>query len=249
MDKYTQILIQLIQECGGLVEDNLYVVEPGCKIMHTSEVPVCTQNLFQKLNISNERDYENIGEFNARLCYLSFNNSSNNTNINDKLVELGHLSIYNDIYVTFLISGISDEVLKEFTAHCEAKISRLTSSKTKAMCQTLYRVYGSTEQVAKQKKYIQQFLELRRQYLENSNDDIEMQNMFNLGMKCTSFTFSMNLKDYHKLFIGRIPEKGNESDIRLMCMKMCKMLNALYPKVIRNVDYYIGSSNSEKYKI
>ena len=73
--------------------------------------------------------------------------------------------------------------------------------------------------------------------------------MFNLGMKATAFTFCMTIKDYHKLFIGRIPELGNESDIRLICRKMCNILHELYPKIIHPADYYENINNGEKYKV
>jgi len=78
------------------------------------------------------------------------------------------------------------------------------------------------------------------------NQNKEIQNMFNIGMKSTAFTFCMSVKDYHKLFIGRMPENGNEYDIRLMCKKMCIMLHELYPKIIKEPNYYENAHNSDK---
>ena len=252
---YKDNLVKLVEHTGGKVEDNLFVVEPGCIVINKTEPTHEGNKIFTNFDINNQMDYENVGELNARLCYLSFNklnNKGRQSNINDRLIDLGHLSIYNDIHVTFLIAGISDEILKEFTAHNEAKVSRLTSSKTKAMTNTLYRLMGNKEEQEIQKKYIYKFLELRDQYLKETGKkgcNVEYKNMFNLGTKCTAFTFSMSIKDYHKLFIGRMGERGNESDVRLMCAKMCNILQKLYPKVIKDVDYYLGSSNSDKYRL
>jgi len=241
-------MIDLINKSNGIIESNMFVVEPGCIIINKTELQENANELFNDFNINNKPSYELSGEFNARLCYLSFSNKSTK-NINDTLINLGHLSIYGDIYVTFLIAGISDEVLKEFTAHTEAKINRLTSSKTTAMNDTLYRVFGTHEEMNLQKKYILEFMVLRNSYLKDCNElnqNKEIQNMFNIGMKSTAFTFCMSVKDYHKLFIGRMPENGNEYDIRLMCKKMCIMLHELYPKIIKEPNYYENAHNSDK---
>ena len=45
-----------------------------------------------------------------------------------------------------------------------------------------------------------------------------------------------------------MPFSGNESDIRLICHQMCLVLRELYPKVIKDIDYYLGIGNNEKYK-
>ena len=240
-------MLKLLHECGGTIEDELFVIDPGCKIINMTKPTNFAHNLFNKLDITNEYEYESIGEFNARLCYLSFNNKKNN--ITDTIINLGHLSVYNDIHITFLIVGVSDEVMKEFVAHNEAKVSRLTSSKTNAQKNTLYRVFGSAESIKNQKEFINKFISLRQEYIDNfkTKEPIEIVNMFNLGTKCSTFTFSMNIKDYHKLFIGRIPENGNEHDVRLICKKMCNSLNEIFPKLIRNCDWYEKANNNTKY--
>ena len=245
-------MLKLLHECEGKVDDELFVTEPGCKIIHITKPTNFAQDLFDKFNISNTNDFEAIGEFNARLCYLSFNSETKKT-LTDTIINLGHLSVYNDIHITFLIVGVSDEVMKEFVAHNEAKVSRLTSSKTKSQINTLYRVFGSPESVNHQKDFINRFISLRNEYIghfdqKEPKEPVEIVNMFNLGTKCSAFTFSMNIKDYHKLFIGRMPENGNEHDVRLICKKMCVTLNKLFPKLIRDCDWYEKVNNNVKYE-
>ena len=248
-------MLKLVYECGGKVEDNLFVTDPGCKIIHITKPTNFANDLFKEFNIANTNEFESIGEFNARLCYLTFN-SNKKTNLTDTIIDLGHLSVFNDIHITFLIAGISDEVTKEFVSHNEAKVSRLTSSKTNAQNNTLYRVFGNDNSVSIQKKYINKFISLRQEYVDdqysthnisNVREPIEIINMFNLGTKCSVFTFSMNIKDYHKLFIGRIPEHGNEHDVILICKKMCRLLHELFPKLIREVEWYEKANNNTKY--
>lgn len=240
-------MIQLINDCGGTIEDNLFVTDPGCKIIHITKTTPFANELFEKLNIESENEFESIGEFNARLCYLSFNTN----NLTDTLISLGHLSVYNDIHITFLIVGVSDEVMKEFVSHNEAKVSRLTSSKTNKQLETLYRIFGDDKSIQIQKEYTQNFIDLRQKYISHFDQKKtpEIANMFNLGTKASAFTFSMNLKDFHKLFIGRMPENGNENDIRLVCKKMCTVLHDLFPKLIRTFEWYEKTNNNEKYEV
>lgn len=250
-------MTKLIQECGGVIEDDIFVIEPGCKIIHITQPTEFSGNLFEKFNVINDNILESIGEFNARLCYLNF--KKNSKNITDTIIDLGHLSVYNDIHITFLIAGTSDEIMKEFVAHNEAKVSRLTSSKTTSQNNTLYRVFGNKESIDSQKRFIHKFIDLRNEYVQSVNgtstllqpevsSNIEIQNMFNLGTKCSIFTFSMNIKDYHKLFIGRMPENGNEYDVRLLCKKMCISLHELFPKLIKQPEWYEKANNNTKYQ-
>ncbi len=247
-------LIRLITESGGIVEDDLFVIKPGCMIIKKTELTSDAIDVFNKFNIPTESveqlSYEAGGEFNARLCYLSFKNKESDTNINDTMIELNHLSVYGDIHVGFLIAGISDEVLKEFVSHTEARVSRLTSSKTAAASDTLYRIFGDNNTIQNEKQFIKEFITLRNQYLSTSSTSIgtEQKNMFNLGTKASACTFSMSVKDYHKLFIGRMKEAGNEHDIRLICSMMCEQLHSLYPKIIRDPSYYLGTENGDKLK-
>jgi hypothetical protein len=56
--------------------------------------------------------------------------------------KLKHLSVYAGNDITFLIAGCSIETALEFIAHHESRVARLTSSKTRAMSDTLYSIIG-----------------------------------------------------------------------------------------------------------
>lgn len=244
-------LKELIIDAGGKVEDDIFVTHIGCMLVQETTATDDFLDLCDKHNI------DNVAEFNSRICYMSFPKRepapSSSTTLLSKLVDLGHLSVFGDVSATFFIAGISDEVLKELVAHTEAKVSRLTSSKTKAMSKTLYRVFGLDEHIEMQKRHIRKFLVQREEYVkemtESGHTSIEQENMFNLGMKASCCTFTMNLKDFHKLFIGRLPEPGNEHDIRLVCEMMRAELHRSYPMVIRESEFYLKSSNKAKYEI
>jgi hypothetical protein len=74
-----------------------------------------------------------------------------------------------------------------------------------------------------QKKFIKEFLTTRESYFnqvqkekdyENGvNLNTETYNILNLGCKATALTYSMNIKDLHKLFIGRLNPDGNEIEV------------------------------------
>lgn len=256
----------LIRESGGRIEDDIFVVEPGCIILNQTHLTGNAEELFRHLSISQSLTEESKDAvFGARLCYLSYSTTAEeecdrkDLELLGKILKCGHLSVYQNFSVCFLVAGVSDEVVKEFVAHVEAKVSRVTSSNCSKMTKTFYRIWGSRpEVVVTQKEHIQQFLKLRDSYLssmsyiESSNSsstNIEERNMFNLGMKASAFTFTMTLKDYHKLFIGRIPKVGNEHDVRLICKRMCHQLHQLYPGIIRDIEFYESSNNNEKYTI
>jgi thymidylate synthase ThyX len=240
---YEYSLKTLITETNGVVEGQ-HVLTPGCKIIRRTANTVFTDKLFDLVNIDDCRpEYEQNAEFASRLTYLSFRKEENNSEeYNRHMVEdLGHLSVYSDYYVTFLIAGVTIETVLELVAHTEAKVSRLTTSKTKAMSETLYRVFGGEEEA------IKKFTDLRDSYRKSDLfKNREIFNMFNLGTKVSALTFAMNLKDFHKFFIGRLPT-NNEVELREIATMMCKQLHELYPLVIRDPSYYIGSNNNEKY--
>ena len=58
-------------------------------------------------------------------------------------------------------AGIALETSLELIAHHEASIARLTSSKTKAMSNPLFRVQGSPDERAAQKAAIRKLLDAR----------------------------------------------------------------------------------------
>lgn len=79
---------------------------------------------------------------------------------------------------------------------------------------------------------------------ENGNETF---NITNPGSKVTAQTFTMTLADYHKLFLGRIPEAGNETEVRELVRRMCEELHRKYPDVIQSPEWYEKAGNGVKY--
>lgn len=79
----------------------------------------------------------------------------------------------------------------ELVAHSEATVARLTSSKTKAMSETLYRLQGNPAEQQWQQVMVEQTVksrdEVENEYKakELSEDGVELFNMANLSMKVT----------------------------------------------------------------
>ena len=105
-----------------------------------------------------------------------------------------------------------------------------------------------------QKSYLRDFTAFQRVWEEQHTprqagpDAQELWNRFNNGAKATALTYTMNLKDYHKLFIGRSPSAGNESEVREITQRMCDQLHTLYPLIILTREEYKGMINGTKYR-
>jgi thymidylate synthase ThyX len=260
MNKYQLSHKKLIENSGGEVED-VFVLKTGVIITKTSNITQEAQELFKSLNIDfdlNDKKTETKAhaEFNSRLTYLSFlDNASNNNNYINKMInEFQHLSIFNDEYVTFLIAGCSVETELEFIAHNEAKVARLTSSKTKAQNEPLYKIIDSISiDRETQKSFIKDFIKLKESYKEQfkTNDNSinnEVFNLFTTGNKAVSFTITMSIKDWHKTLIGRLSEHGVEYEMLQICEEIALQLNNIYPYFFKTISEYYLMNNGKKYE-
>ncbi len=254
---YRDKLARLITAAGGVLDDSgIFVLKPGIAILNMTKEMDTGEQIYNMFNIDMERPaYERRAEFKSRITYLSFQTMADATAYNKKMAqEYQHLSVHTSTQVEFLIAGVTVETCLEFVAHSEAKVARLTSSKTKAMDETLYRLQGTEKEQEVQKAFIMDFMRLK-DTLETevkprilSANGTEFVNMLNLCTKVNAFTYSMNLKDYHKLFIGRLSEHGNEQEVQEVCAYMCQQLHDLFPLVIRTPAEYYAMNNGEKYK-
>jgi adenylate kinase len=158
--------------------------------------------------------------------------------------------------VSFLIAGVAIETSLELCAHKEARVARLTSSKTNAMTAPLFRVQGSmvsspsnaVNSTAAQRMYLSQAVAMRNASLamREQNSPMELKNMLLPACKATALCYSMKIADFHKLFIGRIPEPGNENEVRYVTAKMADILHAQFPEHIHPSAHYLGGSNKDK---
>eukprot|EP01125_Pyxidicula_operculata_P015851 TRINITY_DN5400_c0_g1_i1.p1 TRINITY_DN5400_c0_g1~~TRINITY_DN5400_c0_g1_i1.p1 ORF type:complete len:1269 (+),score=275.17 TRINITY_DN5400_c0_g1_i1:199-3807(+) len=154
--------------------------------------------------------------------------------------------------VTFLLAGISIETSLEFVAHKEARVARLTSSKTNSMNVPLFRVQGIDTWA--QRKYLCEVIKQRVKF-ENSyqprkkwDNGSELFNITSPGCKSTAMLYTMSVKDFHKLFIGRMGPDGNENEVREVVRKMASDLHQAYPDHILSPDDYLSLTNNQKYK-
>ena len=222
VDWRAQTLRTLIESGKGEIQDSIFVTKPGCLLIaHTALAP-CSGSLFNALNIDEAcPNYEQFGEFNSRLTYLSFRQGKGcSVDFNHKIArQLGHLSVYAPVSATFLLAGVALETSLELVAHHEAHVARLTSSNTQAMSDPLYRVQGTPTQVAAQMDFLRsvrglwvrhQVRDIKRvlspfdeaeskQTEETQKTNVEFNNMMLPGCKATALTYTMNLKDFHKL--------------------------------------------------
>ena len=246
-------MISLVKGSGGVVEDGRFVTRPGCLVLARTGITPEAHALLHTLNIGEGPGYEQLAEVNSRLTYLSFRDAptSSTPYLNKMGRELQHLSVFAAYHVTFLLAGIGLETSLELIAHREARVARLTSSNTKAMDDPLFRLQGPPEATGRQRKLILDALASRQirggLALPLHADEREFLNINHPGSKATAITFTMGLKDYHTLFIGRLPVAGNEVEVREVCGMMCRQLHADYPLVIRSPEEYAGMRNGEKY--
>lgn len=95
------------------------------------------------------------------------------------------LAPHPDWIVTFLIAGVSVESSMELIAHGEARVARLTTSKTSAMSCPLFRLQG--DDLLAQKWLVEQMLEERALFEQKFNprtrwtDGTELFNMVRSG--------------------------------------------------------------------
>jgi thymidylate synthase ThyX len=228
---------QIIEQAGGIIEEDIFVVKSGILIMAETQE---TQEAKKILKLTNTNSKV---EFDYRLTYLTFpkeyNKEVSNKYVKKMTQEIEHLSVWGSYYVSFLLAGISIETSLELTAHTEARFSRITSSKTKCMNNPLFKVQGSPEEIKIQKDTIKEIIKLQNSQNRNiTNDSNEFVNMLWPASKCTTITYTMSLKDFHRLFLGRLKEHGNETELKEICKQMCKMLHERYSQIIREVDYY-----------
>ncbi|UJR32417.1 hypothetical protein I4U23_019879 [Adineta vaga] len=154
--------------------------------------------------------------------------------------------------VTFLLSGISIETSLEFVAHHEAKVARLTSSKTNAMNVPLLRVQGKDTNPQRlflastiaARTHFEFLNQPRHTWGEHGN---EIFNLTQPSCKVTALCYTMTLEDFHKLFIGRMTQSGNEQEVIDIAERMATLLHALYPTLIQSIDYYKTCGNKAKY--
>jgi adenylate kinase family enzyme len=230
----SQLKRDILIKSGAEIENDIFVIKPGISII--AETKTENNNLFYNEENS---DYVKLGGFSAKICYMS---EKTEKELCEDMAKYNHYSIYNGIYITFLIAGVSIETMIELMSHKESSISRQTTSKTISQNMPYYRVQGTFEQIELQKKYILEYLKLKKSYeqeFKKTNQIPEFFNMLDLGCKCACFEYTMSLKDLRKTITSRILKFGNETEVRYVFMKILDILYNKYPICFR--DIYIDA--------
>lgn len=154
-------------------------------------------------------------------------------------------------HATFLLCGVALETSLELIAHGEAAVARLTSSKTASMNVPLFRVQQSTAletiQYLQLMQQTRSSFEARQCPRKRWESGMELFNSTAPGCKATALVYTMTLADFHKLFIGRMGQIGNELEVQQLVRIMAEKLHALHPELILPPDAYLCLSNGEKY--
>jgi hypothetical protein len=133
------------------------------------------------------------------------------------LQEKGHLGVYEMREVAVLVAGCSLECVLELVSNRLNRSCRLTSSKTNAAIETLY---ANTVDAV----WVEQFLKLRKSYLESTHKTLEEKNQFNLSAKCGYVVISMGMRDWYFLLKSRLVDKGLEQEVRTVLVQIEKQL-------------------------
>lgn len=104
-----------------------------------------------------------------------------------------------------------------------------------------------------QKRYIEQTLRFRENFEKNFSprktpDGNEIFNQSEPATKATHLVYTMTLRDFHGLFIGRMGPDGNELEVREVVRRMAAQLHASYPQVILAPEEYLRLGNAAKYQ-
>lgn len=258
MNKFKERHIKLIEGSGGKVTEDLFVEKVGLVITKKPQLTNEAKSLFDLMNIdTTESDSAQHAEFNSRLTYLAFKDEkSSSKEYNEKMIKVhGHRGVYNDEQLTVLIAGSGIETMIEFLAHNEATVARLTSSKTAAQNEPLYRVQTKnlTEDFIETQKYlIKSFETIRLKnknlIVQNSETEKEIYNIMSTGNKAVSFTISMSIKDWHKTLIGRLSNSGVETEMIEILSDLTDLLHKEYPFFFNTKEEYFDMNNEKKYE-
>jgi thymidylate synthase ThyX len=244
---YKTILENLVCAAGGRVSENIFVEEPGVVLaLDHDGLTSQMKAILKQSNIHpSQNTIDQLGEFGARLTFLSFPEEPETLEesqaYNHKIkVEYGHLSPYDLTPPLVFIAGCSIETSLELVSH-RGKVARLTSSKTKAMDNPLFRIQGTPLEREAQKEILRRMLKERNSCIDRLNlkelslDWREYANMTWPASKATALLVTMGgLRDWKWVLEGRLGEGARvETELREVCLKIADILSEAYPESIR----------------
>ncbi len=239
---YRERFAEIITAGGGVIEDERYVTRPGVIVMNVTESTQEADALCDLMGLDSDLEsIVRVAAFDGRITYLAFPASDNRTGeeyLREIVEGLGHTSVTARGYASVLFAGISLEDSLELVAGRAGRNARLTSSDTNAQNDTLYCLHGSPEQHAAQRAVVEEVLAIRARVTPESVGGRHEHNKLNLGNRATLLHIGMCLEDWHGIFRGRLPRKGNELCVREAFARACHLLRSRFPHVIHTpADY------------
>ncbi|EKD92742.1 MAG: hypothetical protein ACD_28C00346G0004 [uncultured bacterium] len=219
MSSFQEKMVDLVEETGGKVSDERYIIEPGVMVMSIAgKVSEQAKTLMAKMNINSEQsEAEQLAEFGARLTYLSFPNKPESieeaeTFLN-RLKQSNHTSPYRllgeaqENLASVLVTGSLENMI-EIMCH-KGRVARLSSSRTNAMSNPLFTLEGPLEQQKLQRRLIEASLHSRRELLielahsqglslDSSQDILDQQRTI-IKAELGLFSPALNPKDREEL--------------------------------------------------
>lgn len=235
-------LAAIIRKAGGVVdEDDRFVTRPGVQIMSVSAPTKAAREIMDLLGHDTDLEpADRLTAFDARVTYLAFPNSGDETGeaYLQRIHGLGHTSIWGRTFASILFAGISVETSMEIVAHPWMKVARLTTSATKAMDDPLFRLFGTQEEVAAQRRTLQSFLESRAQVDREAVGGRYAANRLDPGCKATLLHVGATLVEWNWVFGSRLVKVGNEPEVREAFALACVALHQRYPFIIERPREY-----------
>jgi len=234
---YRARLAQIVVAAGGTVEEGRYVTRPGVLVVNATAPTTEGIALLDQIGLDADLSPgARVAAFDARITYLHFPAQEARTGA-EYLAEVvdvrGHTSVCARGFASVLFAGISLEASLELVANRAGKNARLTSSHTRAMDDTLYRLVGSAAEQAEQRRAIEAFLEWRAGLDAERLGGRYPRNMLNLGSRATLLHMGMSIEDWRGILQSRLKKEGNESEVREAYALACALLHDRFPHVIR----------------
>lgn len=230
---------QIVHAAGGIIRAGSYVAKPGVMLLADHEG--LTQNaikLFVELDVDVDNGTANaLAEFAARLTYCSFDKDRDPL---DSALSAQHYSCLNSSPPVVLFAGHNIETQLELVAHHEFDVARMTSSNTIAMRRPLYS--GLNEMTVDEILNAKPYFNTASNYLSANT-----RHLMQPAAKASIMMMSGGLKDWHKLFIGRLKTHGVEPQVHEVVAMAHAEISKRYTG-IQSLDFYLNAENGAKYE-
>lgn len=230
-----------IEHAGGCIEGERFVTRVGMQPIAETALLKEGKGLCDLMNVgaSSGTYAGQLAELFSRQTYLAFpNEPQNEAAYLDRVInKAGHRSVTKGSVVVHHIAGLSVAGVIDLIRH-GGDIARLTTSKTKAMNETMYRLMGSDSERELQRKFTEDFLSMRADIEQKFNprklskNGDELFNVFNLQTKTLVLFHSMNLKQLYSLLKTTLVKGDAEAELRELCIDVIEKLHARNPMII-----------------